>query len=215
MLKYLKGLKFPDEMLVRFFFKEELFNLDGNVLELGCGNGCNLDLFSEYDFKVTGVDINNKAIMNAKYNFDLKGRKYYQFINDNIYEFLKKQTLSYKIILLPSVLYYMHKQKANEVLELLSKFLKPNTYFYFRMRTPDDYRYRKGNKISNDDEVLIDFEETGELGCTMSFWETSDFVSILYEKWKPSHTLTLNMKFDNIQNGKKIYNSDFIVFGKK
>ena len=62
MLRKLKGLKFPEEFLTRFFFKEKLFKHKGHVLELGCGNGNNLTLFNQFGWRTTGVDINNRNI---------------------------------------------------------------------------------------------------------------------------------------------------------
>ncbi len=49
MLKEIKGLKFPDEYFIKFFFKNKL-NQNNNikVLEFGCGNGNNLALCLEY-----------------------------------------------------------------------------------------------------------------------------------------------------------------------
>ena len=41
----IKGLKFPDESLVRFFFKSGFEAVKESVLELGCGSGNNLRLY--------------------------------------------------------------------------------------------------------------------------------------------------------------------------
>lgn len=81
------------------------------------------------------------------------------------------------------------------------------------MRTSEDYRCQNGEIISNE-EVKISFHETGEYGCIMSFWKPSEFVDILKNKWNPSQIVTLNETFDNIQQNKIIYNSDFIIWGK-
>lgn len=43
-LKLLRGLRFPDDYIVKMFFKEGLQHHPGKVLELGCGNGNNLIL---------------------------------------------------------------------------------------------------------------------------------------------------------------------------
>ena len=87
MLKNIRGLKYPDIYITRFFFKEILHKSPGKVLELGCGNGNNLMLFVEYNWNVTGIDNNNKAINNANYNFGLLKKKNSKL---NKYRFLKK-----------------------------------------------------------------------------------------------------------------------------
>ena len=44
----LRGLRFPDDYIVKMFFKEGLHRAPGRVLELGCGSGNNLSLFSAF-----------------------------------------------------------------------------------------------------------------------------------------------------------------------
>ena len=50
-LKSIKGFKYPDIELVRWFFKSNLGELaHKKVLELGSHNGNNLSLFAGYDY---------------------------------------------------------------------------------------------------------------------------------------------------------------------
>lgn len=128
-MKNIIGLKFPDYMLVRFFFKEKIQDLHGKVLELGCGNGSNLQLFSEYNFDVVGVDIDGSSIDNANYNYQIKGRQHYLFIEDDILTYLKVTNEVYDIVLIPSVLYYITKESAYEVLDMLKSKIKLGTTF--------------------------------------------------------------------------------------
>lgn len=65
----LKGLRFPDEFLIKFFYKTGCHCRAGRVLELGCGNGNNLLLFHEYGWKTVGVDICNDSLADAEHNF--------------------------------------------------------------------------------------------------------------------------------------------------
>ena len=41
-IKDIEGLKFPDEYIIRMFYKEGLDKKTGKVIELGSGNGSNL-----------------------------------------------------------------------------------------------------------------------------------------------------------------------------
>ena len=54
-IKELKGLRFPDEYVIKFFFKSGLHASPGRVVEFGCGNGNNLSLFRAYGWDVTGL----------------------------------------------------------------------------------------------------------------------------------------------------------------
>jgi len=62
MYKDLKGLKFPDNAVIKFFFKERLGEKCGKVLEYACSNGNNLSLFASYGWECLGVDLNELNI---------------------------------------------------------------------------------------------------------------------------------------------------------
>ena len=48
-IKDIKGLKYPDEYFIKFFFKNELHKKQNlKYLEFGCGNGSNLMLPFQY-----------------------------------------------------------------------------------------------------------------------------------------------------------------------
>ena len=69
-LRNLKGLKFPDVAVIKFFFKMGLhIRQNQKVLELACSNGNNLVLFANYDYECVGVDFDSMSIKNANYNF--------------------------------------------------------------------------------------------------------------------------------------------------
>ena len=69
----LRGLRFPDEYVVKMFFKEGLHKAPGIVLEMGCGNGNNLLLFAAFGWSVTGVDYDAAALEDAKFNLEGQG----------------------------------------------------------------------------------------------------------------------------------------------
>jgi SAM-dependent methyltransferase len=65
----MKGLKYPDEFVIKFFFKENLHKIKGDVLELGCANGNNLIMFYQYGWNTVGIDLNQDSLSNGEYNF--------------------------------------------------------------------------------------------------------------------------------------------------
>lgn len=67
-------MRFPDEYIVRMFFKEGLQHSPGRVLELGCGSGNNLMLFHEFGWQVVGVDISTASLSDAVHNLSGGGR---------------------------------------------------------------------------------------------------------------------------------------------
>ncbi|HEX2559449.1 methyltransferase domain-containing protein, partial [Phenylobacterium sp.] len=67
-LRDIKGLKFPDEFVVRHFFKRGLAERPGKVLELGSGTGNNLSLYAAYGWRLTGVDYDAAALADARWN---------------------------------------------------------------------------------------------------------------------------------------------------
>lgn len=220
MLRKLKGLKFPEEFLTRFFFKEKLFKHKGHVLELGCGNGNNLALFNQFGWKTTGVDINKKNIENAKFNFRLlkKNTKTsdYLFIQKDMLEYLKNCKLkNIRCLLFPSSLYYLQENKIIQIFEILSKrqIIKKNCSIYFRMRMQDDYRFKKSKKLKGRTKKIL-FEETGEKNCINTFYKKKEFINLLKKYLKLSDMKTMINKLENYQNDKKIFNSDFVVWGK-
>ncbi len=134
MLKNIQGLKYPDEQLVRFFFKEKLNQLTGSVLELGCGNGNNLMLFAEYNWNIMGVDINNKLIDAANSNFKHLSKSNFLFQTDDMIKFVKKYNgEKFDCFLLPSSLYYLSEEKIIELLKLIQdkKILKKKMFCLF------------------------------------------------------------------------------------
>lgn len=211
------GLKFPDEYVIRFFFKEALQSNPGTVLELGCGNGNNLTLFYAYGYTVTGVDIGNTVIDQARHNFSaLSGQaigQNFPFFQEDMQSYLNKDDNRYDVLLLPSSLYYLPESEIEVVLKRVRRNLKPGSRFYLRMRSPADHRCGKGNALSERSWRLTT-SVTGELDCIVTFYRQEDFASMLSSLWNPARTTWCKCRYDNPQNGVLVPNDDFIVWGE-
>jgi SAM-dependent methyltransferase len=73
-----KILAYPDENIVRFLasrFPNRAENSKARVAELGCGNGRNLLLLSDYGFVPTGIDLSETAIKNCRDLFRANDRE--------------------------------------------------------------------------------------------------------------------------------------------
>lgn len=221
LIKELEGLKFPDEFIIKFFFKEELHKMTGKVLELGCANGNNLNLFYQYGYDVIGIDINGQSIAMANKNFGrLKERlnlsNSFCFIENNITEIDKLlDSKSFDIVLFPSVLYYLKSSEIATVLNSISskKLVKNGGHIFIRMRSIRDYRYNRGNKIG-ENEFVLSIKETGEEGLINTFFYESELVKLLKSFCDFQYMYIFNIDFQNLQNSVIVNNSDIVVWGK-
>jgi SAM-dependent methyltransferase len=214
----LQGLKFPDEYISRFFFKEKLNQNIGSVLELGCGNANNLLLFYEYGWNVTGVDIDTNVLKQAADNFSLTSHLYnhqntFCFDVNDMLEFVEKTEKSYDIVLMPGSFYYSDIFYINKLFQLIQKknILKENGLLFLRFRTPKDYRYGKGERLGSQ-TFRFDFNETGELNCINTFFKEHEMIELLNKYFKLDRMQLFRIEFDNIQQDTMIHNSDVIVW---
>lgn len=110
-----------------------LNNIDLKVLDIGCSNGFKTEmLFNKYDNikHITGIDIDNNAILDAKEKF--KGNKRYTFELKSIAEIEEQE--KYDIINLSYVL--QHLENPQEVLKKLRNNLTERGVIIIKV--PDD-----------------------------------------------------------------------------
>jgi SAM-dependent methyltransferase len=221
MIKDLEGLKFPDEFVVRFFFKEGLNKKKGKVLELGCSNGNNLSMFYQYGWDVTGVDINQGLIKKAKNNFakckSLYGLKNaYNFYAKDMVDFAAAQKDScFDALLLASSIDYLDYPEIVKLLAYIkeNRFIKNNSMIFVRLRTPQDYRYGRGER-RGEKTFKLNIKETGEHGSLITFLTESELMSILETNFDFQYKRIFHCNFDNLQNGYMISNSNIIFWGQ-
>src|SRR5579862_3757359 len=113
-LPELRGVRFPDDMLFRMFFKEQLQRTPGRVLEFGCASGNNLMLFAAFGWDVTGIDVNSTSIANARYNLEGAGTL---IECDLASELPSLECDAYDVVLMPSMNYYLPRSAFLRVLE--------------------------------------------------------------------------------------------------
>ncbi len=211
------GLKFPDEYIVRFFFKEGLPSRTGTVLELGCSNGNNLVVFCEYGFSVTGVDIGGAVIQQAQHNFSVlygqDSEPRYKFVHEDMQSHLDRDQETYDVVLLPSSLYYLPESGIESVLKQVRRNMKSGSLFFLRMRTPEDYRFGKGISLS-ERSWQLKTSVTGELDSVVTFYRRAEFATLLSSLWSPVRTTWCKCRFENPQNGVMVANDDFVVWGE-
>jgi len=211
----LEGMKFPDEMVTRFFFKCGLHQRKGRVLELGCGNANNLALFAAYDWECLGLDINAESLSQGRRNFLRLGYPApmlkHADLNDPIPSFGELD-----VLLMPSSIYYVHANRGRSIIQELSQTLNPNAYVFCRFRTLQDYRYGKGEPLGQE-TFRLEISETSEKGCTVAFYDESSMRSVISPfQLDPLSIHVMEFTFDNLgSNSKIINNHDMVIWGRK
>ena len=216
-IKAIKGLKYPDEYFIKFFFKFGLHTKNPlKFLELGCSNGCNLMLAYEYAHSVVGVDFEPMLIEYANENFALLNKNNsYDFYAEAMREFCASSSdIQADVLLLISSIYYIPKEDFIKQLQNIkcNKLIKKNIPFFIRVRELDDFRYAKGEKVEENSYILQN-GVTGEDGVFCAFYETQEMIDILQKELGLRDFQTMHLQYDNIQNGVKVKSSEVVIWG--
>jgi len=220
LIKNIKGLKYPDEYFVRFFFKNKLHNVkELRFLEFGCGNGSNLMLPFHYDHNVIGIDYDENLISYAKENFAYfnKNEGYNFYVNDMRKFAEKTRDLQADIFSLPNIINYIPKDDFVTFLKTCrnNKLYKEGSKLFIRFRSPQDFRYGFGQKIDKN-TYLIDENNnaTGEAGALNCFYTSISMVEILQTYLYLQDFELFNINFENKNvDGDIILNSDIVIWG--
>lgn len=213
----IKGMKYPDEYFIKFFFKNNFHNKQGlTFLELGCANGCNLTLPFQYNNNVIGVDFDKQHIEFANHNFKIfSNTQTYKFYHNDMRNFCDEQKdINADILVLPNSIYYVPQ---NDFLKLLNNIksnglIKSNIPFFIRFRELDDFRNHKGEKVC-ENGYIINNGITGEDGAFCKFYSTPEMIAILQNELNLRNFQTMKIKNENIQNNTTVNNSDVVIWG--
>jgi SAM-dependent methyltransferase len=211
----LEGLKFPDEMVTRFFFKNALQRRGGRVLELGCGNCNNLTLFASHGWTCSGLDISSTLLDQGARNFEKLGLLLPSLVASDL-NFTLPDFGPIDVLLLPSSLYYVHPERARSIIAEIASTLVPGALIFCRFRTPDDYRYGRGDALGQDC-FRLNISETSEFGCINAFYSLSSMLSVLDPCGLDHSSLrTMKLVFDNLGvDDQMIRNDEIVLWGNK
>ncbi len=217
-LKDIRGLKYPEENMIRFFFKSGLHNAPGRVLEAGCANGCNLRLFREYDWETVGLDICRESLDDARANFAAMTdpQTGYHFIEHDLTDGLPEELEGpFDAVLFPSSLYYIPRRSMIEVLCDARRLARPGAAFYLRMRSLADFRYGRGEMIEPHGFRLT-IDTTGECGLINVFYREHELVDMLRDHLGAEADLmnVFHNDYENLQNNVVVSNSDVVLWGR-
>lgn len=209
-LPEIRGLRYPDEYVVRHFFKNRFDKRTGRVLELGCGSGNNLALYAAYGWAVTGVDIDEGELRNARWNLgDDAGLVQY-----DLQRGAPIFAGHFDVLLVPNVLCCVLKSPIWETLRNLRSSLTDNAHVYVRTRLMNDHRFGRGDFLGADSFRLTS-DETGEKGRICTFYHMDDLTDRLRDTFGLTDIVKLYCRFDNMALGSThVTNSDGIVWGR-
>jgi SAM-dependent methyltransferase len=212
-IKKIEGLKYPDEYLIKFFFKNELFKKKSNVIEFGCGNGNNLSLFFDYEYKVVGIDNNKDNIKKAIRNFKKKKMSNnFKFLKIDMFDYIKTiKKINSKIIVFCNSIYYLDYKKIEKILDLLQKKTSNKTLFFFRVRLDTDGRKRLSKKIKKN-TYRIKSNITNEKNFLITFFKEKNFIDLIKKKFGGKKIYKLKSVNENSFGNKIISNNDLIVW---
>ncbi|MGL4909160.1 MAG: class I SAM-dependent methyltransferase [Bacteroidales bacterium] len=98
------------------------------VLEIGCGEGGNLQPFVNRGCQCIGIDINEQQIKNARIFFSQHTKDQVDFICNDIY-IVDKPNFTFDVIFLRDVIEHIHNQE--KFMAFVKKFLKPDGVIFF------------------------------------------------------------------------------------
>ncbi|WP_369058810.1 class I SAM-dependent methyltransferase [Caulobacter sp. 73W] len=210
-LPSIRGLKYPDEAVVRHFFKARLDSRPGRAVELGGGTGNNLSLYKSYGWRVTNVDRDARALADAAHNLGEEA----EIVEADLSAGPPPLSGPIDALLIPNMLCYVSAAQAERLLSGVAPLMAPGCAVFVRTRARDDYRYARGRE-TEPHGFILDTEETGEAGAFNLFYDESALTDLLKRTLGLEPTALLRIRFDNIQSGRLVPgNSDIVVWGQR
>ncbi|WP_243833022.1 class I SAM-dependent methyltransferase [Campylobacter sp. US42a] len=219
----IKGFKYPDIDLVRWFFKNNLDKLqNAKVLEFASHNGNNLSLFANYNYHCIGVELDQKNYENAIYNFR-KIMKYnkFEFYNENMLDFATNfKNLNANVFLIPNVINYISKDDFKNMLlnakinHLYNYGGGYESFLFLKARSIKDHRYGLGKSIGNGSFILNNDEFSGEKNCLCTAYQEYELVEILQKYLNLYDFEVITSENINIKDKVYIKDSDIVIYGK-
>ncbi len=209
-LREIRGLKYPDEFVVRHFFKRGLGERTGRVLELGSGTGNNLSLYLTWGWACVGIDYDDQALADARFNLG-EGP---DLIQADLSKGLPDLQGTFDALIIPNLLCYLTASQAETLLTDLKPHLAAGCDVFVRTRLVDDYRYGRGTR-EEPDGFRLATPETGEAGLFNLFYTPAGLVNLLSRTLTLTDLTELAVRFDNVQAGHRVPgNSDLVVWGR-
>lgn len=203
----LHDLKWPDENVVKFLYKNKEKVMEGKILDFGCGSGRNTRVMADMGLDIIAMDYNKECL-------DLTAKKIPQYdkilyiCNDETKIPLEDQSIN--TIIADGALFYLSRKKEMELLSELSRVLKREGIFFADYRSKEDWLYGRGEEIEKD---FYKLNCCGSLnGITYAFRDIDE----IKEMYKSIGMKIVNYeKIDHWSDNCKRKNSHYIIWGSK
>ena len=213
-VRNLRGMRYPDDYVIRMFFKEGLQGTPGRVLELGCGSGNNLLLFSQFDWQVVGFDVSAESLADATHNLS-DAPDTAILLQADLARGMPNLSGQFDAIILPSFNYYVPRSSFLRLLADCNRLLMPDGLFFLRFRTRQDWRYGRGREVERDGFVL-ECSETGEKGLLNVFYDSDELRAMVETSLgQLRQRQILRMRYENTQSGTIITNDEVVIWGRR
>jgi len=213
----IKGLKYPDEYFIKYFFKKGLHNSKKQkFLEFGSANGNNLMLAYQYGHEVIGIDFDKTSIKYANANFEkLNQKNSYTFCADDMKNYIQAhKNIDADILLLPNIVSYLTREEFVTFLDFLiqNNIVKEGADFFMRTRTTKDFRFAKGEKVA-ENSFRLDDDVTGEKGAICTCYQEHELVDLCKTHLKLRDFKLFCIDSQNLHSELVVLNSDIVIWG--
>jgi hypothetical protein len=167
------------------------------------------------------VELQASLVDQAEHNFALVKERHalpagYQFHRGDMLSFVEKYAAPpFDVVTLPHSIYYLAPDRIERLVTLLveRQVLRDGSMLFLTVRTPRDGRFGRGRKLA-DNCFQLDFAESGELGCTVSFFDEAAILALLARFFRLEQPQVSRQEYENPQNGTLLLNSDLTVWGR-
>lgn len=109
------------------------------ILDLGCGNGVNLNFFNQFGYDCYGIDISKKCINSLK-------KVYKNKVKLNSFEDIDFKDNFFDAVFSHSSLYYGEKKNFKNGIQEVTRVLKKNGILRLYTKSKNDFLYKKYKK---------------------------------------------------------------------
>lgn len=166
------GVREPSPF-AKFVYQEYLKSNQGNLLELGCGNGRDSIFFREKGIPVTAIDASYEAINSLQDEFN--GTEGIQFICGDFVDMdaLPQNKYCYSRFSIHAIT----EKQQDRLLRGVHANLVDNGYFFIEVRSVNDELYGKGNSVGKDSYIYNDhFRRFVRIGQLIQKMEDNGYI---------------------------------------
>ncbi len=127
----------------------QYFPLEGNILDVGCGQAQDARFFAERGYAVTGIDLSETGLQLARQKLPPQLQSRVHFERTNIAAPLLFADLSFDVVYSHLAIHYFDHGTTEEIFSELHRVLKPGGIIAVLVNSIHDPEYGTGEKIED------------------------------------------------------------------